>query len=51
MTQTSIDGVYDDSQTPWGKFHNFTQNQFVLQGEVTPIGGNGEKTRFWQRVV
>jgi hypothetical protein len=50
ITQTSIGGVYDDSQTPWVRFHNFEQNQFVLQGEITPTGGNGEKTRIWQRV-
>jgi hypothetical protein len=50
MTQTTTNGQYDDSQTPWAKFHNFRQDQFVLQGEVEPSGGNGEKTRFWQRV-
>jgi hypothetical protein len=50
MTQTTTSGVYDNSQTPWIKFHNFRQEQFVLQGEVTPTGGNGEKTRFWQRI-
>jgi hypothetical protein len=50
MTQTTTNGVYNDSQTPWAKFHNFKQEQFVLQGEVAPTGGNGEKTRFWQRV-
>jgi hypothetical protein len=49
MTQTTTGGAYDDSQTPWVKFHNFKQEQFVLQGEVMPTGGNGEKTRFWQR--
>jgi hypothetical protein len=50
LTQTSNGGVYDDSQTPWERFHNFRQEQFVLQGEITPSGGNGEKTRIWQRV-
>jgi hypothetical protein len=50
VTQTSNGGVYDDSQTPWERFHNFRKEQFVLQGEVFPAGGNGEKTRFWQRV-
>jgi hypothetical protein len=50
MTQTTINGKYSDAQTPWAKFHNFRQEQFVLQGEVAPTGGNGEKTRFWQRV-
>jgi hypothetical protein len=50
ITQAAISGVYDDSQTPWARFHNFRQEQFVLQGEVAPVGGNGEKTRFWQRV-
>jgi hypothetical protein len=50
MTQTTTGGLYDDSQTPWARFHNFRQEQFVLQGEVAPEGGNGEKTRFWQRV-
>jgi hypothetical protein len=50
MTQTTMGGMYDDSQTPWIKFHNFKQEQFVLQGEVAPTGGNGEKTRFWQRI-
>jgi hypothetical protein len=50
VTQTSNGGVYDDSQTPWERFHNFRKEQFVLQGEVFPSGGNGEKTRFWQRV-
>jgi hypothetical protein len=51
ITQTTIENVYDQNQTPWKRFHNFTEDQFVLQGEVTPIGGNGEKTRFWQRVL
>jgi hypothetical protein len=50
VTQTSNGGLYDDSQTPWERFHNFKQEQFVLQGEVAPLNGNGEKTRFWQRV-
>ena len=50
MTQTTTAGIYDESQTPWKKFHNFRQEQFALQGEVTPTGGNGEKTRFWQRI-
>jgi len=50
ITQATTNGSYDDSQTPWGRFHNFRQDQFDLQGEVTPVGGNGEKTRFWQRV-
>jgi hypothetical protein len=50
MTQTTTGGVYNDSQTPWSKFHNFNQEQFVLQGEVAPTGGNGEKTKFWQRI-
>jgi hypothetical protein len=50
VSQTSNNGVYDDSQTPWERFHNFRQNQFVLQGEIIPSGGNGEKTRIWQRV-
>jgi hypothetical protein len=50
ITQTSSGGIYNDSQTPWERFHNFKQEQFVLQGEVAPSGGNGEKTRIWQRV-
>jgi hypothetical protein len=50
VTQTSDGGVYDDSQTPWERFHNFRKEQFVLQGEVFPAGGNGEKTKFWQRI-
>jgi hypothetical protein len=50
VTQTSKNGIYDDSQTPWERFHNFREEQFVLQGEITPSGGNGEKTRIWQRV-
>lgn len=49
ITQASVGGVYDDSQLPWNRFHNFTEDQFVLQGEVAPSGGNGEKTKFWQR--
>jgi hypothetical protein len=49
ITQATTDGVFDDSQTPWVRFHNFRQDQFILQGEVMPTGGNGEKTRFWQR--
>jgi hypothetical protein len=50
MTQTTTGGVYDDTQTPWAKFHNFKEEQFAFQGEVAPTGGNGEKTRFWQRI-
>jgi hypothetical protein len=50
ITQTTISGEYNPNQTPWKRFHNFTEDQFVFQGEVTPAGGNGEKTRFWQRV-
>jgi hypothetical protein len=50
ITQTTTNGAYNDSQTPWARFHNFRQSQFVLQGEVIPAGGNGEKTRFWQRI-
>jgi hypothetical protein len=51
ITQTSSNGgVYDESQTPWNRFHNFHEEQFVLQGEIAPSGGNGEKTRIWQRV-
>jgi hypothetical protein len=50
ITQTTTGGNYDISQTPWKRFHNFTEEQFVLQGEVNPVNGNGEKTRFWQRV-
>jgi hypothetical protein len=52
MTQATRNGNYDPSQTPWGRFHNFKESQFQLQGEVAPtgVGGNGEKTRFWQRI-
>ena len=50
IAQASTGGEYDDSQTPWSRFHNFKEAQFVLQGEIAPAGGNGEKTRFWQRV-
>jgi hypothetical protein len=51
ITQTSNNGgVYNDSQTPWERFHDFRREQFVLQGEIVPSGGNGEKTRIWQRV-
>ena len=50
ITQASINGIYNDSQTPWNRFHNFNQSQFILQGEISPLGGNGEKTKFWQRV-
>ena len=50
MTQASLNGKYNESQTPWGRFHNFSKDQFILQGEVAPVGGNGQKTRFWQRV-
>ena len=50
MTQTTMNGMYDASQTPWVKFHSFKQEQFVLQGELAPTGGNGEKTRLWQRI-
>jgi hypothetical protein len=50
ITQTTVNGVYNNSQTPWARFHNFRQDQFSLQGEVAPGGGNGEKTRFWQRI-
>jgi hypothetical protein len=50
VTQATVNGVYNSSQTPWARFHNFQQEQFVLQGEITPSGGNGEKTRFWQRI-
>jgi hypothetical protein len=50
ITQTTIEGEYNLNQSPWKRFHNFTEDQFVLQGEVIPIGGNGERTRFWQRV-
>jgi hypothetical protein len=50
ITQTSSAGVYSSLQTPWERFHNFKQEQFVLQGEIAPSGGNGEKTRLWQRV-
>jgi hypothetical protein len=51
ITQASTNGgTYDPSQTPWERFHNFTEDNFVLQGELAPSGGNGEKTRLWQRV-
>jgi hypothetical protein len=50
ITQTTTNGNYDPSQTPWERFHNFREDQFQLQGEVTPNGGNGQKTRFWQRI-
>jgi hypothetical protein len=50
ISQATINGIYNASQTPWERFHNFTQDQFELQGEISPIAGNGEKTRFWQRV-
>jgi hypothetical protein len=50
ITQTTTGGDYDVNQTPWRRFHNFTEDQFVIQGEVSPVNGNGEKTRFWQRV-
>ena len=50
ITQASVGGVYDPTQTPWARFHNFTEDQFALQGEVTPVGGNGQKTRFYQRI-
>jgi hypothetical protein len=50
IPQATINGSYDASQTPWERFHNFKQDQFDLQGEIAPSDGNGEKTRFWQRV-
>jgi hypothetical protein len=50
MTQTTAGGVYDDSQTPWERFHSFRREQFILQGEIAPSGGNDEKTRLWQRI-
>jgi hypothetical protein len=50
ITQASVGGVFNDSQTPWERFHNFIPEQFVLQGEIAPLGGNGEKTRIWQRM-
>jgi hypothetical protein len=52
ITQASDNGgIYDSSQTPWERFHNFKKEQFVLQGEISPSGGSGGKTRFWQRVL
>jgi hypothetical protein len=49
--QASVNGVYDDSQLPWNRFHNFKESQFEYQGEITPSGGNGEKTKIWQRIA
>jgi hypothetical protein len=50
ITQTTTGGAYNPDQTPWARFHNFRKEQFAFQGEVAPTGGNGEKTRFWQRI-
>jgi len=50
IPQASFSGVYLDEHLPWNRFHNFTEDQFILQGEIAPSGGNGETTRFWQRI-